>query len=41
MCRPILGDPGADFGGEGKFKRAETSLSHTICPWVSDDGAAG
>ena len=41
----ILGDPGADSGGEGKSKQAgkygtkdfrpfRLSLAPTICPWV-------
>ena len=46
---PILGDPGADSGDEGKSKRAgkcgtytffhpfRLSLAHFICPWVSED----
>ena len=39
----ILGDPGADSGGEGSSKRAgkygtfRLSLAPTICPWVSED----
>ena len=47
--RLILGDPGADSGGEGKsksFLRAivfcpfRLSLAPTICPWVSEDARA-
>ena len=40
----ILGDPGADNGGERKSKRAgkygpfRLSFAPTICPWVSEDG---
>ena len=40
---PILGDPGADSGGEGKSKRAifsrpfRLSLAPIICAWVSED----
>ena len=46
--KSILGDSGADSGGQGKCKRAgkkwreeihqfTLSLSPTICPWVSKD----